>query len=221
MKLDALVQPFVRPMRDGSPDIVVTEGAVNFRGGEDADRVAAIVAALQRRPEVGAIFTRPGARGGYEGVVPGTLSFDVARWNHPRSGEILVSANWTREKNEAGYEGKTTQSGAAGHGATSPHDIHIPLIAAGPDFREHAVSDAPTSNVDLAPTLLRLLGLEVPATMAGRVIEEGLRRGRPAPVRVDHAAETVRTADGSYELTAHISVAASHRYLDDTEVKRR
>ena len=31
------------------------------------------------------------------GVVPGTLSFDVARWNHPRSGDILVSANWTAE----------------------------------------------------------------------------------------------------------------------------
>ena len=221
MKLDALVEPFVRRMPDGSPDIVVTEGAVNFRAGADAGRIAAIVAALQRRPEVGAIFTRPGARGGYEGAVRGTLSFDVARWNHPRSGEILVSANWTREKNEAGYDGKTTQSGVAGHGATSPHDIHIPLIAAGPDFREHAVSDAPTSNVDLAPTLLRLLGLQVPATMAGRVIEEGLRSGRSAPVRVEHAAETVRTPDGSYELTAHVSVAAGHRYLDYTDVKRR
>src|SRR6185295_20392385 len=134
--------------------------------------VAAIVAALQRRPEVGAIFTRPGPRGGSEGVVRGTLSFDVARWNHPRAGEILVSANWTRDKNDNGYEGKTTQSGVAGHGTTSPLDVHIPLIAVGPDFREHAVSDVPTSNVDLAPTLLRLLGLRVPSTMTGRVIEE-------------------------------------------------
>jgi predicted AlkP superfamily pyrophosphatase or phosphodiesterase len=222
MKLDALVQPFVRPMPDGSPDIVVTEGAVNFRSGAHPDRVAAIVAALQRRPEVGAIFTGPGAGGGYEGVVPGTLSFAVARWNHPRSGEILVSANWTDEKNQAGYEGKTTQNGVAGHGSTSPHDIHIPLIAAGPDFREHAISDAPTGNVDLAPTLLRLLGLAVPATMAGRVIEEGLRSRRPpTSVRIDHATETVKTADGSYELTAHLSVVAGHRYLDYTEVKRR
>ena len=154
--------------------------------------------------------------------MPGTLSFGVARWNHPRSGEILVSANWTREKNEAGYEGKTTQSGVAGHGTTSPHDIQIPLMAAGPDFREHAVSDAPTSNVDLAPTLLRLLGLEVPATMTGRVIEEALAERTVArSVRVEHAAETVRTPDGSYELTAHVSVAAGHRYLDYTEVKRR
>ena len=105
-KLAALVEPFVRPMPDGSPDIVVAEGAVHFRGGADAVRVAAIVAALQRRPEVGAIFTRPGPRGGQEGVVPGTLSFAVARWNHPRSAEILVSANWTPREERSGVRGE-------------------------------------------------------------------------------------------------------------------
>jgi arylsulfatase A-like enzyme len=222
LKLAALVDPFVRPMPDGSPDIVVAEGAVHFRAGADAVRVAAIVAALQRRPEVGAIFTRAGPRGGQEGVAPGTLSFAVARWNHPRSAEILVSANWTREKNEAGFEGKSTQSGVAGHGTSSPHDIHIPLMAAGPDFREHAVSAVPTSNVDLAPTLLHLLGLEAPPTMTGRVIEEALRSGPPpASVRINRLTQTVKTPDGAYELTAHLTTAAGHTYLDFTEVKRR
>jgi arylsulfatase A-like enzyme len=219
--LGALVEPFARPLPDGSPDIVVAEGAVCFRAGADAVRVAAIVAALQARPEVGAIFTRPAPGGGPRGAVPGTLSFDVARWNHRRSGDILVSANWTSETNDAGYAGKTTQSGVAGHGASSPYDVHIPLIAAGPDFREHAVSDVPTSNVDLAPTLLRLLGLQAPSSMTGRVIEEALRNGPSiASVRIDHVAETVKTPDGSYELTAHISKAAGHTYLDFTDVKR-
>jgi hypothetical protein len=35
------------------------------------------------------------------------------------------------------------------------------------------------------------------------------------------SAETVKTADGSYELTAHFTTAGSHRYLDYTEVERR
>jgi arylsulfatase A-like enzyme len=144
------------------------------------------------------------------------------RWNHARSGDILISANWSRDANDAGYEGKTTQSGTAGHGTTSPFDIHIPFIAAGPDFREHAVSDVPTGNVDLAPTLLRLLGLPAPATMTGRVIEEALRDGpSPGSVQVGQVTDTVKTADGSYELTAHTSVAAGHHYLDFTDVKRR
>ena len=223
LKLNTLVEPFARPLPDGSPDIVVAEGSIHFRSGGDAGRVAAVVAALRKQPEVGAIFTRPRPRGGSEGVVPGTLSFDLARWSHPaRSGEILVSANWSRQKNEAGFEGRTTVSGVAGHGSSSPYDIHNTLIAAGPDFREHTQSSVPTGNVDLAPTLLRLLGLDAPTTMAGRVIEEGLRSGpAPASVRVAQSTETVRTPDGSYELTAHISTAGGRRYLDYTEVKRK
>ena len=221
-RLPALVEPFTSRMPDGSPDIVVAEGAIYLRGGTDPARVAKIVAALQQRPEVGAIFTRPRAGGGAEGAVPGTLSFDVVRWNHPRAGDILVSADWTDDTNEAGYAGTTGQTGVAGHGATSPYDIHNVLIAAGPDFRSHATSDAPTGNADLAPTLLRLLGLPVPAGMTGRVIDEAFEDGpAPSSLRIERTSESVRSPDGGYELTAHFSAVAGHRYLDDTVVRRR
>lgn len=222
LKLAALVSGFANPLADGSPDIVVTEGAINFRSRPDPARVAAIVAMLQKQPQVGAIFTRSKPGGGREGVAPGTLSFGIARWNHPRSAAILVSSNWTIEKNEAGYPGTTTDSGVAGHGSTSPYDVHNTLIAAGPDFREHAISGVPTGSVDLAPTLLTLLGLTVPPSMTGRVIEEALRSGPPIKsVKVERATETVKTADGSYVLTAHLSKAAGKTYLDFTDVKRR
>jgi arylsulfatase A-like enzyme len=223
LKLGALVQPFATPMQDGSPDIVVAEGAIYFRSGADARRVGAVVAALQARPEVGAIFTRGRVHPSIEGAVSGTLSFDLARWDHPtRSGEILVSANWTAAKNQAGFAGMTTDGGVAGHGASSPFDIHNTLIAAGPDFREHAVSSVPTGNVDIAPTILRLIGVPVPRTMAGRVIEEGLRTGpAPASVRVERSSETVQTIDGSYALTAYFSSTQGRRYLDYTDVKRK
>jgi predicted AlkP superfamily pyrophosphatase or phosphodiesterase len=221
LRLSALLDPFVSPMPDGSKDIVVSEGAIYLRSGADLSRVSAIAAALQRRPEVGAIFTRPVARGRVEGSVPGTLSFDIVRWNHARSGDILVSANWSRDTNAAGFAGKTTDPGVAGHGSSSPYDIHNTLIAAGPDFREHAVSEVPTSNVDIAPTLLHLLGLPPAPTMTGRIISEALRDGPPiSGIAVDHSSETVRTPDGSYVLTAHISKAAGRTYLDFTEVKR-
>ena len=217
--LESFVEPFAKSMADGTKDVVVAEGAVYLRGGPDPARVNAIVAALQQRPEVGAIFTRPAANGSREGIVPGTLSFDVARWNHPRSGDILVSANWTDKTNAAGFAGTTTQTGVAGHGTSSPFDIHNTLIAAGPDFRERATSDAPTSNVDIAPTLLRLLGLPAAPSMTGRVIEEGLRNGRPAPA-VTRSTETVRTKDGTYMLSARISTVGGYRYLDSTSVSR-
>jgi hypothetical protein len=58
--------------------------------------------------------------------------------------------------------------------------------------------------------------------MSGRVIQEGLQGG-PAisTVRVERLAQTVKTSDGSYELTAHLSIVDGRRYLDYTEVKRR
>lgn len=221
LRLAQLVEPFARAMPDGTKDLAVAEGAIYLRAGRDPARVAAIVAALQQRPEVGAIFTRAERDGSMRGGVPGTLSFDAARWNHRRAGDILVSANWTDRANDAGYRGTTAQGGVAGHGTSSPFDIHNTLIAAGPDFREAAASEVPTGNVDIAPTLLRLLGLPVPATMAGRVIAEGLRSGpMPASVKVEHARETVSTPDGGYRLTVHTSTVAGHRYLDFTDVKR-
>jgi arylsulfatase A-like enzyme len=221
LRLTELLARVSRPMSDGSRDIVNAGGSVHLRGAADLSRLTAIAAELQQRPEVGAIFSRPRPNGGSEGIVPGTLSFDVARWNHARSGDLLVSANWTHDVNKAGYKGTTAQGGAAGHGTSSMYDIHNTLIASGPDFKEQTVSTVPTGNVDLAPTLLHLLGLPPPATMTGRVIHEALRHGPlPSAARIGRATETVRTRDGAYELSAHFSVVEHYRYLDYTEVMR-
>jgi arylsulfatase A-like enzyme len=222
LRLADIVAPFSRPLPDGSRDIVVTEGAINVRGAADPARVGAIVAELQKRPEVGAIFTHGTAPGSATGVVPGTLSFDLARWDHARSAAIMISANWTDARNDAGFPGQTTQVGVAGHGTSSPFDVHNTLIAAGPDFREQATSRAPTANVDLAPTILTLLGLPVPASMTGRAITEALKTG-PAidTVAVQHTEARAATADGSYEVVAQLSTVAGHRYLDYTDVRRR
>ena len=187
LKLDALVEPFVQRMPDGSPDIVVAEGAVHFRAGADAARVAAVVTALQKRPEVGAIFTRPRRQAvlkvGWLARCPSTSLDGTIRTDrpNPRVSELDAWKECSRLRRHH------DASGVAGHGSSSPYDIHNTLIAAGPDFREHAQSSVPTGNVDIAPTLLRLLNLDIPKTMTGRVIEEGLRTG-PAPwsVRVAH-----------------------------------
>lgn len=221
LRLAQLVAPFARKMPDGSSDVVVAEGAIYVRSAEDrAARAAAIVAALQHRPEVGAIFTMPATAGAGEGVAPGTLSYDIARSNNARAGAILVSANWTDGANANGFPGTTSQTGVAGHGTSSPFDIHNTLIAAGPDFRQGVTSDVPTGNVDIAPTLLRLLELPVPASMQGRVIVEGLRGGDGIRLSVRHREVRAATPDARYRVTAFLSVVDGHEYLDRTEVVR-
>lgn len=179
--LPALVTPFVRAMPDGTPDIVTAGGAVHFRGDIDPGRVATLVDALQRHPAVGAIFTGNLPARWPRDLEPGTLSYALIGWGHARAGQLLVSAAWS-EGAGPGPRGQVTASGRAGHGSTSPYDVTNTLIAAGPDFRERAVSGVATGNVDITPTLARLTGLAVPAgTFDGRVIQEALRDGTPGP----------------------------------------
>ena len=179
--LPALVKPFARQLPDGTPDIVVAGGAIHFRGAADPGRVRVVVEALQGHPAVGAIFTAPAAVGAATAGVPGTLSFDLIGWGHPRAGQILVSPAWT-DAVAGGMRGTSTANGRAGHGSASPFEVTNTLIAAGPDFRERAVSDVATGNVDVTPTLLRLAGVQLPESrFDGRVILEALRGDHAQP----------------------------------------
>ena len=152
LDLGALLAPFGGALEDGSPRVVAGAGAVYVRA-DDRSTVAAIVAALQRSAEVGAVFTRAASPGAREGWVPGTLSFDLARWDHDRSAQILYSPEWTDVVGEYGYAGTSAQGGVAGHGSSSPFDIHNTLVAVGPDVKMRVASDAPSGNVDFAPSV--------------------------------------------------------------------
>lgn len=220
LKLAALVAPFARPLADGTPDLIVTEGAITARQPLADDRLRALVAALQARPEVGAIFTAPRRAGSDEGIVSGTLATTLAHWQHARSGTVLVSGAWSHA-GPGGVPGTTTQAGTAGHGTTSPYDVHNTLVAAGPGLRAAAVGVAPTSNADIAPTLLALLGLPPAPTMTGRVIRELLASGpAPAAIAVGHQTIRVPGPDGRYEAVAEVSVVEGRRYLDSAGVTR-
>jgi predicted AlkP superfamily pyrophosphatase or phosphodiesterase len=222
--LDAIVKPYAGSLPDGSPRIVADGGAIYVRD-DDQKTIAAIVAGLQRTPGVGAIFTRANARQLLDGRVPGTLSFDVARWDHDRSAQILFSPDWTDEANAHGFRGIVSSGGVAGHGSASPWDVHNTLIAAGPDVKAGVTIESPSANVDFAPTFLMLLRLPVPAAMHGRPLLEALRRGPdPSAMAVTTFTHTVRTPDGTYAATAMLSTVSlngrERRYFDGAKVFR-
>jgi hypothetical protein len=223
--LDAVIKPFVGSLPDGTPRIVAGDGAIYVRDGSD-EAVAAIATALQHTPRVGAIFTRPERPASLDGMVPGTLSLDAVRWNHARSAAILFSPDWTDEPNQYGFRGSTASDGVAGHGSSSPFEIHNTLIAAGQDLKQGITVDVPSGNVDFAPTFLYLLGVAAPPSMHGRVLEEALRTApEPSSIRVATTDHRVESADGSYVLTATISTVDTsrgrYRYFDRTSVERR
>jgi arylsulfatase A-like enzyme len=69
--------------------------------------------------------------------------------------------------------------GAGMHVSLSPYDMHNTLVATGPDFREGLASELPSGNLDIAPTVLQILGLNPAEPMDGRVLWEALRASRP------------------------------------------
>jgi predicted AlkP superfamily pyrophosphatase or phosphodiesterase len=222
--IQALLKPFARTLPDGSPRIVTGEGAIYVRD-HDRQTVGQIVALLQKTPGVGAIFTQPDKPESLNGWAGGTLSFDVARWGHERAAEILYSPDWTDRKNEYGVAGTSASNGTAGHGSSSPFEIHNTLMAVGPDLKQRALVSTPSGNVDFAPTFLRLLGIRAPSSMQGRVLQEGLRTGSTSAASVQPLQQTAATSDGAYSQTAFFSIVrsggATYRYLDYTKVTRR
>jgi predicted AlkP superfamily pyrophosphatase or phosphodiesterase len=222
--LDAILKPYARSLPDGSPRIVAHDGAIYVRD-DDQTAISGIVAALQRTPGVGAIFTRAKAPQQLDGTAPGTLSFDVVRWDHDRSAQILFSPDWTDAENAHGFRGIVSSGGVAGHGSASPWDVHNTLIAAGPDLKAGVTVESPSANVDFAPTFLTLLRLPVPTSMQGRPLLEALQRGPEASAfTVTAFTHTARTPDGTYAVTAMFSTVAfngaERRYFDGAKVFR-
>jgi hypothetical protein len=87
------------------------------------------------------------------------------------------------------------------HGTFSPIDVHNTLLASGPDFREDFVDTLPSGNVDVAPTIARILGLTLPQA-EGRPLLEALR-GRDQAESKAYAvtSKTLRPASHATDLS--------------------
>jgi predicted AlkP superfamily pyrophosphatase or phosphodiesterase len=222
--LNALLKPFARSLDDGSPRLVTNGNAIYVRDG-DPVAISGITAALQKTPGVGAVFTRESLADSDEGSVAGTLSFHSVHWDHERSAQIMFSPDWSDQPNAYAMRGTVAAGGVAGHGSSSPWDVHNTLIAAGPDLIPGRTFDTPSANVDFTPTFLRLLGLPIPPSVQGRPLEEALVHGSGPEAAVQRTEHTVTSGDGSYAVTANFSTVnaggTAYRYFDGTSVKRR
>ena len=104
------------------------------------------------------------------------------------------------------------------HGSFSPIDVHNTLIAAGPDFRTRYLHRLPSGNVDVAPTVAHILGLQLAGRgHDGRVLVEALPGGKQVKSRVTRRVVKSSVAN---DLTVvyptdpdgHDVNAALHRY---------
>jgi hypothetical protein len=183
--------------------------------GHDAKVIEQAVRFLQGWKYSGVIFTRDG--------LPGTFRLAQAHLDSAAAPDVLLSLRWSAEKNTNGVAGMIVtehSGGGAGHGAhvtLSPFDMHNTLVAAGPDFRAGMVSDVPSGNVDVAPTVLHLLGLTPPTALDGRVLNEALKVSggevkASAPRRLEANAESGK---GVWHQYLQISQVNGVEYLDE------
>ena len=155
---------------------------------ENPDTCELLAALLMTQPWCGPLLAC-GAAEGVAGTVPGGLVGTAG----DRAPELTLSFKWESRANVAGFAGHAYASnGAAGrgqHGSMSPHETRNVLFARGPSFKAGVVLATPSGNIDLAPTVLRILGVDPEDEMDGRVLEEALTDG-PGPISIDWSAET-------------------------------
>jgi arylsulfatase A-like enzyme len=160
--------------------------------GHDPQLVEKIVRALQTQTFAGVLFTRQ--------QVEGTFALDAVKLNSPDAPDIVISLKWTRKKSKTGVPGMIYSDndeygpGQGMHATLSPIDMHNTGIAAGPDFRKGFRDEIPTGNIDIAPTVLAILGVEPQKKPSGRVLNEAFADSdKPAPMVKPHHLEASYT----------------------------
>jgi hypothetical protein len=143
----------------------------------DHNTVKAAVMSLQSRLQFGAIFVSD-----KYGEVVGTLPMSLINTEATvdgRAPDIIVSFAFDENASVAGRPGITYTSSVnrrGDHGSFSPTDTHISMMAHGPDFKVGLLDTLPTANVDIAPTVARILNFSM-AEVQGRILEEALEGG--------------------------------------------
>lgn len=154
--------------------------------------------------------------------VEGTFPFEAVGYSTTNGApDLIISLRWSAETNSFGSPGMmTTMGGTVGkgsHASLSRFDMNNTLVAHGPDFKRGAISDLPSGNVDVAPTILHLLGVTPPATMDGRILHEALVRSTVRPPTAKTEKLEAARAQGLFRWEQYLkfSTVGTTRYFDE------
>jgi arylsulfatase A-like enzyme len=165
-----------------------------------------LVQFFQNWPSTGVLFTR--------NAMLGTFALSEVHLDSDNAPDLLISLRWTDETNKFGAGGLVTVDrssytpGQGSHCSLSPFDMHNTLVAAGPHFRRGITNAVPSGNVDIAPTILHLLGIKPPKPMDGRVLTEALTAPGQSP----------KVTARRLEASAPTSAGVWHQHLNVSEV---
>jgi arylsulfatase A-like enzyme len=178
--------------------------------GHDAAITRRLVEFLQQTDFAGVIFTRE--------PMDGTFTLDKANIDNEHAADVVMAFRWTEDKNRFGVPGMIDAdwqraAGKGTHATLSRFEMHNTLIAAGPDFQNGLTSDLPSGNVDLAPTILTILGIESSTMMDGRILLGPINDKRSPETRTIEANK--KFSGGTWRQHLTISTVGSTHYLDE------
>jgi arylsulfatase A-like enzyme len=151
----------------------------------------------------------------------GTFPLETVRANTADAPDVIVALRWNKNPNRFGTAGQLITDTARGpgegsHASLSAFDVHNTLIAAGPDFRERLASTLPSSNIDIAPTVLRLLRIEPPQKFDGRILIEGMEeRASKMEALTKTIQATRKFPSGEWQQYLRVSLVGETVYIDE------
>jgi arylsulfatase A-like enzyme len=181
--------------------------------GDDAAVTRRLVEFLQQSDFAGVIFTKQ--------PMEGTFALEQANIQNDRAPDVVMAFRWDASKNQFDVPGMIDAdwqraAGKGTHATLSRFDMHNTLIAAGPNFKRGEPSDLASGNVDLAPTILQILGIKPSQKMDGRNLSEAMTGAMPSQKPETKTIEaTKHFRSGTWQQSLQISRVGSTIYLDE------
>ena len=203
------------------PDVVVAANGgsdlIYLRDG-DRDMAKRVIDALMDQDYVSGIFVDSGF-----GKFPGTLSLrDIGLEDHAATRQPSIVVGFRSFDTVCGEPVRCAveiadtplQMGQGMHGSFSRADTWNFQAMQGPDFRNHFVDPAPSSNADIGRTIAHLLGAEVSHSdkLVGRVLTEVLADG--AAPHVTGCTLASDPAPNGLVTVLNMQMAGTTRYFD-------
>ena len=203
---------------DRSDAQIVVAGYSLYVPGRDANLVRSIVASLATLDYVGALFVHD-SYGRMPGALPMSSIGMVGATPLPSPAVIVGLREFALDPGNPSMTSVVVegglQQGQGTHGAFARANSFINMAAMGPDFKRGFVDEAPAGNVDIAPTLARIMRIPMPSggRLRGRVLSEALVDG---PRNVASQRRTLRSdaASSGKATTLHYQQVGEQRYYD-------
>jgi arylsulfatase A-like enzyme len=199
----------------GEIRIAANGGTSLYEVGErDPETVARLIEFLQQSDFAGVIFSRE--------LAEGTFPLSQLHLETASGPDVVMAFRWNSNRNASGVAGmvmanRTTNNYKGTHGTLSPFDVRNTFIAAGPDFASGTSSELPTANIDVAATIVHLLGITPPEPLDGRVVAEAMpEAAKEQPVAATKTLEASRKFEGGeWRQYLRTSIVGGSVYFDE------